>query len=202
MLVGLHGRLGSGKDAVYERLRVLGFEPVRIAFADKLKVSAMACLGYSKDYFGEPLHDWELVALANTLKDGGVIHIDLGDGDHHTVTGREYLQYAGTEGHRDVFGSDFWVEQALLGVTNETEGLHTVTDTRFPNEAEAILARGGEVWRIVGANEETGDHPSEVPLPDEMIARTIDNTVRDDDFASLDQQLRSIMGAITTNEGT
>ncbi len=202
MLVGLHGRLGPGKDAVYERLCYHGFGPVRIAFADKLKVSAMACLGYSKDYFGEALLDEELVALANDLKDGGVIHIYLGEGGHHTITGREYLQYAGTEGHRDVFGSDFWVEQALLDVTNETEGLYTVTDTRFPNEAEAILARGGEVWRIIGANEETGDHPSEIPLPDEMIARTIDNTIRDDDFASLDQQLRSIMKAIATKEAT
>jgi len=39
----------------------------------------------------------------------------------HSITGRQALQRYGTEGHRDVFGEDFWVD-ALLPVDSYTEG--------------------------------------------------------------------------------
>ncbi len=194
MILGIHGRLHSGKDTVLERLKVLfPGKFVRHAFADKLKVSAMASLGFRKTENRER-SDVELIALANSLKETGDITIYfMHAGEPHLVriTGRQYLQYKGTEGGRDVFGANFWVDQAMgPALRDEAEGLvPALTDTRFDSEADALLEQLGEVWRVVGPNDETGDHPSEIPLPDGVIATTIDNTVRGDGFANLDRQL-------------
>jgi hypothetical protein len=113
-------------------------------------------------------------------------------------TAREFLQRYGTEAHRDIFGGDFWVEQAMRDYRYAPANtLSYVTDCRFVNEASAIKGVGGVVVGIQGMDEETGGHASEVPLPDSMIYFWIDNTVRGDEFAHLDYQLvqlASILG--------
>ena len=190
MLIGIHGRLGSGKDTVCERMAALGIEPVRFGFADKLKISAMASLGMRSDAFGNRRTDQELIDLANILKEHGTIAVSVDGVQHFTITGRQYLQFKGTEGGRDVFGDDFWVDMALSGdLGSGLDRTFVCTDVRFENEAKTIIERGGQVWRVVGPDEDTGDHPSEVPLPDHFITATIDNTVRDDGFSFLDTQI-------------
>lgn len=213
MLIGLHGKMTAGKDTVLDRLRLISDRFERFAFADKLKVSAMASLGFRNPvpvdpYDGSanpPLTDEELIALSNSLKENGDITVAFSHAGHRIltrITGREYLQYCGTEGGRDVFGQNFWVDQAMRpALAREDENtVPTSTDTRFPNEAEAILAARGEVWEIVGPETETGHHASETRLPDEMITLKIDNTIRDDDFASLDEQLRTLVQARMEHE--
>ena len=50
------------------------------------------------------------------------------------------------------------------------------TDCRFPNEAEAILAVGGSVVRILRPGVDTGDtHPSETALDDFEETFTVHN---------------------------
>lgn len=200
MILGLHGKMTAGKDTVLERLRLISDSFQRFAFADKLKISAMASLGF-RNWGGTALSDTRLIELSNALKENGdiTIHFTL-EGRPVTIriTGREYLQWCGTEGGRDVFGDNFWVDQAMgpaLAIENENT-IPTSTDTRFPNEAEAVLAADGEVWEVVGPVDPDAapdTHASETRLPDEMITRTIDNTVRDDNFESLDAQLRKIV---------
>lgn len=197
MLIGLHGFAESGKDTVYSRIRHLGRQAVRVAFADKLKVSAMRSLGFRQ------AEDSDLIALANQLKDIGVITIDIPGVLTHVITGRQYLQYFGTEGHRDVFSEDFWVDQALLPVMGSDldHGNMTVvaTDCRFVNEAERIRQLGGEVWEVKGLmSASSDDHPSEVRLPDHLIDLTIDNTVHDDEFAHLDAEITRALGVRQT----
>jgi hypothetical protein len=89
---------------------------------------------------------------------------------------RQYLQWYGTEGHRDIFGDDFWVDQALPIDTDHQGRLLVVTDMRFPNEFERVAALGGirvKVQRETDTNH--GEHASEQNL-DYMIDRFIDNT--------------------------
>jgi hypothetical protein len=60
---------------------------------------------------------------------------------------RGLLQRLGTDVGRELWGEDFWVGQAFEGLVGD-EGV-VFTDVRFPNEAEAIRARGGVVWNVV-----------------------------------------------------
>jgi hypothetical protein len=182
MIVGLHGKKGHGKDATLERMKLITPDMfAHHSFAAKMKASACALLNIDLD-------------TMERLKRENRPCITVWDGEDvlEEITMRVFLQRYGTESHRDIFGQSFWVDLAMApALRDERDGLVPVfTDCRFPNEAEAVLSDGGVVFHIVGIDEEgDDDHPSEVVLPPRLITATIDNTVRDDGFASLDAQL-------------
>lgn len=197
-LIGLNGRMRSGKDTAVEYIADYmslisdgDSEPLvveRAGFADKLKMSAARALGF------DPSSVDEAVTICGALKGGDVTSRDA-DGSFMRISGREFLQRYGTECHRDIFGQDFWVN-ALLPmrfISHDDGSRHLravddlfpgfdvlcVTDVRFENEAKRIRALGGEVWYIeadqrLGPLPE-GSHPSEHPLPPELIDRTVRN---------------------------
>lgn len=208
MIIGFTGKLGSGKDTAGARLaRLVNLETVRLSFAAPLKESAAALLDI------DPI-DWETYKNDPEVK----IHLTVGfretptyvasdwDADGNpivfeveepnvirTFTAREFLQRYGTESHRDVFGGDFWVEQAMRNYHRTPDTLYYVTDVRFANEAAAVRGLGGVIIRVLGENEETGTHASEAGVPDKYITFEIDNSIRDDGYANLEQQLQSIL---------
>lgn len=194
-MIALHGKLGSGKDCTFERMCALTDDLfVRHSFAAKLKQAVAALYDVSV----EQLEEWKRDAGATTRirfpvdgLSGGAHSFDV----TRPMTIREVLQRMGTEVGRNTFGQSFWVDQAMKPAELAREGgyVPVFTDCRFPNEAEAIVERGGEVWRIIGADEDTGDHASEQPLPGDLITHVIDNTIRDDDFANLDNEVREAL---------
>lgn len=172
MLIGLSGRAGSGKDQSYEYVREWaeskGLPVRRDGFADRLKLSAALALGYQGSLE-------ECVAICNEIKqEGWRIEVVEPSGDVHFISGREYLQFYGTEAHREVFAPDFWV--SVVMDRYEPGEVLVVTDVRFPNEAEAIRSAGGQVWQLVRPDFRLDSaHASEIPLPPELIDRTIAN---------------------------
>jgi hypothetical protein len=109
---------------------------------------------------------------------------------------RRFLQKLGTEGVRDIFGEDAWVEalenrlvrNGLMEPANEDNyaGVHgdarvVITDVRFPNEAKWIHRCHGTLWRVVRPGYGGNDlHPSEahiagLPADVELIAATLDD---------------------------
>ena len=56
------------------------------------------------------------------------------------------LQRFGTEVGREMFGEDFWVNYALDSIPDG--GKAVIADVRYPNEADAIRALGGKVFRV------------------------------------------------------
>jgi hypothetical protein len=58
---------------------------------------------------------------------------------------RRLLQVFGTEVGREMFGENFWVDLAFKQVQQERV---VFADVRFPNEAQAIIDKGGQVWRV------------------------------------------------------
>lgn len=211
VLVGLHGRLTSGKDTAFGFIKEAaaegGLVAVRQGFADKLKLSAVRALGY------RPGNMEETLEICNELKsDGHKVEVTYPvyglPRDSHSISGREYLQFYGTEAHRDVFGYDFWVDALLptdtytggtigpqtvgmeaTGKTqwkwhNNFEGadIAVVTDVRFRNEAERIRELGGKVWEIWRGNYNGESHASEIRLATDMIDGVIDNTGTLDDL--------------------
>lgn len=205
MIVAFHGKLKSGKDTAGERLaQMVDLPSTRLSFAAPLKESAAALLDID-------VQDWETYKNDPDVKimlSVGYVEqeiVDDWDDDANPLvvsvevpnlirefTAREFLQRYGTESHREIFGSDFWVEQAVAQYRLRPDELCYVTDARFVNEAAAVRGLGGIVIRVLGADDNTGSHASEVGLPDDLITFEIDNSIRDDDFENLDSQLASI----------
>lgn len=188
MLIGLNGQKGAGKDTVFQRaIHIVSTSPKisdmyveRRAFADKLKQSFAALFDMTFE---------EVEALKNF---GEVDVYDETGENIKRLSFRVLLQRYGTEAHRNVFGDSFWIDSALPLDFDHRKGVVFVTDVRFPNEAERIRSMNGIVWLIKGANDTPNPaHISEAPLPDNLIDGVIDNTVLDDNFASLDAQIRT-----------
>ncbi len=59
---------------------------------------------------------------------------------------RGLLQRFGTEVGRQMFDEDFWVDYALNSIPDG--GKAVIADVRYPNEANAIRALGGKVFRV------------------------------------------------------
>lgn len=157
MIIGLTGLKGSGKDTVGAYLvKNHGFE--RRSFADPLKRSFAA-------FFDVPVSDLENL---KNLQDCKVMLGEFANGDqsgfiYSDMSVRQALQRYGTEAHRDVFGHDFWVDQAL-----PVDGFYSgraivITDLRFQSEAYRIRLLEGTIIRIKrGVTLEEDLHVSEV----------------------------------------
>lgn len=186
-MIGLHGKMGSGKDTLLERMRLQDSRFERHSFADPLKESACALLGISR-YVMEELKREDEVALVWDHHEYGVIDA------FPEITMRAFLQRYGTEAHRDVFGQNFWVDQAMRIVDRSPgSSIPVFTDVRFENEALSIRARGGFIVHVIGDDVDTGDHASEAPLPPALIDFTIDNSMRGDEFAALDRHITFLL---------
>jgi hypothetical protein len=184
MILGLHGRIGAGKNECARRLALIRDGVVEVSFAAKLKESAAALLGCTV----ADLERWKNEQYAVLVRDDEPkIVLDQ--------TVRSFLQRYGTEAHRDVFGQDFWLDAALpLDGDYHPDVLYTVTDVRFPNEAQRVRDVGGVMVGIVGAFDTPSDHASEQTLE---CDHWIDNTIRDDDHATLDRLLLSLLREIS-----
>lgn len=181
-LIGINGFKGSGKntagDFIQAWAEVHDLVVKQRAFAELMKLSAARCLGLATN-----IND--AVVLMDSLKEDGDILITIpGQTIMREITGREYLKWFGTEGHRDVFGADFWVDLLLPlernwvfewkdKLDNQLD-FAVITDVRFANEARRIKEVGGVVWNIDRGLAGDG-HASEQPLPPHLVDITIDN---------------------------
>lgn len=133
MIIGLIGYAQTGKDTVANIL-VTKYGYRRIAFADKIRellyeMNPKITLGYD---------------VQTTLQ----LMVDHGSWDEakQNPDVRAMLQQLGV-GARNVFGSSFWIEQALRGVGYYENVV--VTDVRFENEATFIKKyEGSQIWRV------------------------------------------------------
>jgi hypothetical protein len=101
---------------------------------------------------------------------------------------RELLQTLGTEWGRQMVRDDIWIKIAMRRAAEYTqEGWNVaITDVRFTNEAEAIVAAGGQVWRVerpgAGLGGSAGEHASEAGIPDHLASQVIRNVGTLDDL--------------------
>ena len=174
MIIGLNGKLQSGKDTTYGIIKKLRPHAERVSFAAKLKESAAAALGI------------DLVTLEKFKNDEEIKYWPIKPGPEEfsakPFTVREYLQRVGTEAGRNVFGEDFWVDMTLPSDTKHDNKLLVVTDMRFPNEIDRVIELGGFTVRINRFTKTNhGDHPSEQDVTNELIDWELDNvgTIKD-----------------------
>jgi hypothetical protein len=200
VIIGLHGEAESGKDLTYKLLTEIGemsgaalkgIGVVRRAFADPLKVSAAYALGFKGT---AP----ECIEFCNRLKEGTLIRVEdtYNYNSLAALTGREYLQFFGTEAHRHVFGDSFWIDQTLPYGWNPTKEMVVVTDVRFDNEAERVLENDGVIWEIVRPGHGIGKaHVSESGINPKLVHRTIVND------GTIDELREKIVEAIGRYDG-
>lgn len=179
-IIGLTGLARSGKDSVGQAVQTLHEGSMvhvkTTGFAHLLKLS-VARLFYPDIGLRSALDwcDWLKDNADIVVEERGVI------GVVEQITGRQLLQRYGTEAHRDTFHEDFWLDAVLPEGRNDCDVL-VVMDVRFENEAQRVLDRGGEVWKIERPGVEPVDgHSSEDGIPDSMVTRTIvnDGTLED-----------------------
>ncbi len=149
-LIGWSGYAGSGKDTAALLLVDLGW--TRLSFADVLREFALAV---------DPLIP--LTPMLTCRLSQLVTKMGWENAKRTYPEVRQLLQRLGTDAGRRLLGTDVWVNAAFERVPAGAPV--TATDVRFPNEAEAIRARGGIVVRVErpGTYPING-HPSETAL--------------------------------------
>lgn len=159
--VGLAGFARSGKDSVGAVLVANGFQ--RRSFASPMRTALVRL---------NPLV--ETVNGVMPLMDALYL-LGSWEGLKERAPGvRVLLQRFGSDVGREMFGEDFWVDQAFRGLSFSED--YVFTDVRFPNEAEAIRGRGGVVWNVVrpGVGVANG-HVSESALGGFVFDETVVN---------------------------
>jgi hypothetical protein len=95
------------------------------------------------------------------------------------LTPRWLMQTAGTEWGRKMIHDQLWVRSCLMRAQADVNAGRPVviSDVRFDNEAEALRAVGGQVWRIErpGAGVAGTTHASEAGVSPSLVARVISN---------------------------
>lgn len=188
MIIGLAGRARSGKDTVADYLENLTDGTVeRDAFADRLKLIAAKTLGvtfHPDDVGTEAVRRW-----ADHLKQNSEIVVLGPSGNVEAkLTGRKFLQRLGAEGIRDCLDSDVLVDAVPM---ERDCDLLILTDVRFPNEAEAVRAAGGQVWEITRPGTVADSHASEQRLDRDLVDHVIEN---DGSLDDLRDRVRELLG--------
>ena len=153
MLIGISGKIGTGKTTVADMLVSKGFS--QLAFAGVLKEMVAVLLNIPVSIF-----DDQAVKSGMTPFGCDVRHL---------------LQTIGTDWGREMINTDIWVISAFFRINSDNT---VITDVRFPNEAKAIRERGGIVIRLERDMDRSGpehQHLSETALDGWDFDYVIDN---------------------------
>lgn len=184
MIVGINGYSGSGKDTIGKLIQIITCKKIPDGYDLE---ELIAFYHVQHEWWLEEESGWEIKKWAGKLKtiasmltgipvqkfeDQEFKKTDLGPEWNMTV--RDFLQKLGTEGLRTGLHENTWVNALMadyqpLGYDPLTEGEiypnWIITDTRFPNEAQAIKDAGGIIIRVDRPGVSAiNAHPSETGL--------------------------------------
>ena len=154
MIVGVSGKIGSGKTTVTQHLiKNLPHKFVECSFAYKVKqIASILCELPMEDMISQEGKNKRLDAF------GG-------------ITVGQLQQIIGTDMFRQRFSEDVWITSMFLGYKPGYYWI--VSDVRFKNEADHIRKMGGILIRLEGdpagvraASKRDLNHPSETDLDD------------------------------------
>lgn len=153
-VIGITGRKRHGKDSIGNYLE-RQFDYTPFAFAGALKDAAQVIFGLTQ------------AQLYGTTEEKEAIDPRWGK------SSREILQLLGTEVGRAIH-PEVWVRSAFVRAEMFRHGRIVITDVRFPNEADAVRARGGMVIKVIRPGMDSSDtHASEAGVdaivPDAVV---------------------------------
>lgn len=104
------------------------------------------------------------------------------------MTGREVMQYFGTEVFRAVY-PNVWADSCIRRIVRQNPSWAVITDCRFPNEVEAVQNAGGKVIRLTRDPADGADtHFSERALDQENFDWSRFDAVLDNKNMNIHQQ--------------
>jgi hypothetical protein len=147
-VIGISGRIRSGKDDVGAYLRDKGWE--HAGFADRIRRGVLAVNPrVTMDMRVQDMvdqHGWDISKIASPEIRG-------------------LLQRFGKEFGRDLIGENTWIDLAMRDIPDGSRVV--IQDCRFPNEADKVKELGGQMWRVNNPHlKETDEHESETALDD------------------------------------
>jgi hypothetical protein len=221
MIIGINGKIGSGKDTVGKIIQYL-----QCHNTGEITI---------QDVISNPEHEWwleeqskfEIKKFAGKLKQIGSIlsgvlvemfedqeFKKLNMNPEWGMTYREFLQKLGTEAMREGLHTNVWVNALFADYhltpdknANElfTEEFLTgsstlryeypnwiITDMRFPNEMEAVELREGVTIKVVRPGTAVGTHPSEIALDDAYFDHVISNDGTIEDLVEKVKQILTL----------
>jgi phosphomevalonate kinase len=133
-LIGLSGKLGSGKNYIAEKI-------IAPYFKDKYNILIIG--------FGDQVKN-ELYARDLSLTYDSLY-------DQKSYESRKKLQEYATEHGREKYNEDMWIRGVDIQIEtfcrrSSKEALVIICDVRFINEAEYIKSKNGLVFRIISPN--------------------------------------------------
>ena len=165
MIIGLSGKIGSGKSTVAEIFKENGF--YLDSFANSVKDVSSSIFGFDRN------------KLEGITKEDRQWR-EKADKKYSTLLGKNFsprdsLILIGTTLGRNQIHHDIWVETVFNRYSlSENQNL-LITDVRFPNEYESIKKRGGILIRIERENTYKINHESETALDSYSFNYVIEN---------------------------
>lgn len=201
MIIGVNGKIGSGKDTVGKIIQYLTY-PINVDIQTYLEKEVNGQFEIKPNV--QTIPNFEIKKFAGKLKTvasllTGVPVKKFEDqefkqkhmGFQWKMTYREFLQKLGTDALRDGLHTDVWVNALFADYKPESTGYNyfypqwVITDMRFPNEMEAVEEREGLTIRVVRNNGtraiDINPHASETALDDAVFDYEIinDGTIED-----------------------
>ena len=204
MIIGINGKIGSGKDTVGKIIQYL-----QCHNTGEITI---------QDVMSNPEHEWwleeqskfEIKKFAGKLKEigsilSGIVADQFEDqefkklymGVDWDMTYREFLQKLGTEAMREGLHTNVWVNALFADykppkMSQYNPSNWIITDMRFPNELEAVEERKGITIRVVRSGTAVGTHPSETALDDAYFDHVISNNGTIEDLIEKVRQILTI----------
>ena len=182
MIIGINGYAGSGKDTVGTIIQYLQTIPSNVSLEDVLDFPL------THQWWLEEASGWEIKKWAGKLKTMASLFTGIPVekfedqdfkktmlGSEWNMSVRDFLQKLGTDAIRNGLHTNAWVNALMADYKkidyNDDEQPEfpnwIITDTRFPNEAQAIKDAGGLVIRVDRPGvKPINNHPSEIGLDD------------------------------------
>lgn len=134
-LIGIIGRIGSGKDTAGEMLMEKLGEGYKIKkYAGMLKDITCMLVGCTREQLES--QEFKNSNMPKIWRKGNV----------PPMTYRRFMQLLGTEAGKDVLHPDIWTNSLFADYTEGDKWI--ITDVRYPEEADAILERGGTLIKL------------------------------------------------------
>jgi hypothetical protein len=207
-IISISGKMGSGKDTAGEIIKDLLEENVGPAwdikkFASGVKEVASLILGVDVlEFEKQEFKNSYLPEVWNTHK---AVFTDKSDFHgwkvkSNKMTVREFLQKLGTEAMRDGLHQNVWVNKLMREydylnklIKHKPVNMFPrwiITDTRFPNEYDALKQKEALFIKIERPGLELSNHPSETSLDNHEFNYVISN---DGDLYHLKEELKRIL---------
>jgi hypothetical protein len=186
MIIGINGYAGSGKDTIGILIQLLHCDSIGTATIEEVLQDYKMHEWWLEEKSGWEIKKWagKLKTIASLLTGIPVEKFEDQDfkktnlGPEWGMTVRDLLQKLGTDACRDGLHKNTWVnalmsdyrKESFSGYIKDTrhdkpESKWIITDTRFPNEAQAIKDAGGIVIRVDRPGVSAiNAHPSETGL--------------------------------------